>query len=262
MARDAKAGAGGAETPAFGVVAEQHVGEEPAHERSDDTQGEWRRQCSWGLGPVGGFPGGGGRARQEWATVTRTTSASLAGLALVALVALAACGSSDGAALTRGVPAGGPRPTIPTVTTAVFQGPPASAPAKPTCELVTAADVGKAVGNAVRTGTGDPKFCFWGTLVDGGTSVDATVGIPAAGRGAQACAVQKLSLPKESSQEALTAGAANAVWAYQQVSVLVQGILVACFPDAIVRIGLTGERDQTALRQTAVALAETIHGRL
>lgn len=124
------------------------------------------------------------------------------------------------------------------------------------------ADVGKAVGNAVRAGTGDPKFCFWGTQVDGGTSADVTVGIPAAGRAAQACAVQKLSLPKESSQEAVSGVGTSAVWSYQQNAVLLQGTLVACFDNAVIRVGLTGERDQVALRQNAVALGQAVHSRL
>jgi hypothetical protein len=182
----------------------------------------------------------------------------LAGLAIL----LGACGSDDGAALTKGVPEGGPRPTVPTVTTAVFQGPPASAPSRPVCDLLAAADVARLLGNAVRAGTGDPKFCFWGTVVDGGTSADVTVGIPAQGRAAQACAVQKLSLPKESSQEEVPGVGTSAVWSYQQNAVLLQGTLVACFDNAVVRVGVTGERNQAALRQAAVAVAQAVRGRL
>lgn len=183
-------------------------------------------------------------------------------LALAAVLALAACGSDDGAAITSGVPEGGPRPTLPTVTTSSFQGPPASAPSSPVCDLVPAADVGRAVGNAVRAGTGDPKFCFWGTSVDGGTSADVTVGIPAPGRAAQACASQKLSLPKEASQEAVSGVGTSAVWAYQQNAILLQGTLVACFDNAVIRVGLTGEASQAVLRPKAVSLAQTVHGRL
>lgn len=187
--------------------------------------------------------------------------ARFASAALLLLV-LAGCGSDGGAALTKGVPEGGPRPTVPTVTTAVFQGPPVSAPSRPVCDLVAAADVSRAVGNAVRPGTGDPKFCFWGTQVDGGTSADVTVGIPAAGRAAQACAVQKFSLPKDASAEAVSGVGTSATWSYQQNALLLQGTLVACFDSAVIRVGLTGERGQAALRQNAVALAEVVRSRL
>ncbi len=190
------------------------------------------------------------------------TTRVLCVLAALGVFGAAACGSDGDAALTRGVPEGGPRPTVQTVTTSSFQGPPASAPSRPVCDLVLAADVARAVGNAVRAGTGDPKFCFWGTAVDGGTSADVTVGIPAAGREAQACASQKLSLPKEASQEAVSGVGSSAVWSYQQNSLLLQGALVACFDRAVVRVGVTGERNQAALRQNAVVLAQAVHGRL
>jgi hypothetical protein len=182
--------------------------------------------------------------------------------AALAILALAACGSDGGANLTKGVPEGGPRPTLATVTTSSFQGPPPAAPSRPVCDLLPAADVGRAVGNAVRAGTGDPKFCFWGTTVDGGTSADVTVGIPAAGRAAQACASQKLSLPRESSQEPVSGVGSSAVWSYQQNALLLQGTLVACFDNAVIRVGTTGEKGQAVLRQNAIALAEAMHGRL
>jgi hypothetical protein len=181
---------------------------------------------------------------------------------LAGALGLVACGSGGDAVLTKGVPGGGPRGTVPTVTTAVVQGPPPSAPAKPVCELLTPGDVAGVLGNPVRDGTGDPKFCFWGTLVDRGSSADVTVGIPAAGRGSQACAVQEASLPKEDSQEEVGGVGSNAIWAWQQVAILVQGKLVACWDNAVVTVQVTGEHDQGLLRQNAVALAQTVHGRL
>ena len=158
--------------------------------------------------------------------------------------------------------AGGPRPTVPTVTTAAVQGPPPAAPSRPVCELLSAADVAAALGNPVRPGTGDSKFCFWGTQVDKGSSADVTVGIPAPNRGDQACAVQEAALPKEASQESVSGVGSKAVWSWQPVAILVQGRLIACWSDAVVSVEVTGEQDQATLRQKAVALAETVHGRL
>ena len=183
-------------------------------------------------------------------------------LVFVGALSLVACGSGGDAVLTRGVPSGGPRGTVPTITTAVVQGPPPSAPSRPVCELLSAGDVAAALGNPVRAGTGDPKFCFWGTQVDGGSSADVTVGIPAAGRGTQACAVQEASLPKEASQQEVSGVGSSAIWAWQQVAILIQGKLVACWADAVVTVQVTGEHDQDLLRQNAVALAQTVHGRL
>jgi hypothetical protein len=181
---------------------------------------------------------------------------------LAGALCFVACGSGGDAVLTRGVPSSGPPGTVPTVTTAVVQGPPPAAPSRPVCDLLAAGDVSAVLGNPVRPGTGDPKFCFWGTLVDRGSSADVTVGIPAAGRGAQACAVQEASLPKEASQEEVGGVGSNALWAWQQVAILVQGKLVACWGDAVVTVQVTGEKDQGVLRQNAVALAQSVHGRL
>ena len=179
-----------------------------------------------------------------------------------AVLCFVACSSGGDAVLTRGVPSSGPPGTVPTITTAVVQGPPPSAPSRPVCEILTPGDVSAVVGNPVRAGTGDPKFCFWGTLVDRGSSADVTVGIPAQGRGPQACAVQEASLPKEDSQEEVGGVGSNALWAWQQVAVLVQGKLVACWGDAVITVQVTGEKDQGVLRQNAVSLAQTVHGRL
>ena len=183
-------------------------------------------------------------------------------LVVVGALCLVACASGGDAVLTRGVPSGGPPGTVPTITTAEVQGPPPSAPSRPVCELLTAGDVAAVLGNPVRPGTGDPKFCFWGTQVDRGSSADVTVSIPAAGRGKQACAVQELSLPKEGSQEEVSGVGSSAIWAWQQVAILLQGKLVACWDDAVVTVQVTGEHDQAALRQNAVALAQAVHGRL
>ena len=180
----------------------------------------------------------------------------------VAFLCGAACARGGGAVLTRGGAAGGPRPTVPTVTTAAVQGPPPAAPSRPVCELLSAGEVAAALGNPVRPGTGETKFCFWGTQVDKGSSADVTVGIPASGHSEQACAVQEAALPKEASQESVGGVGSKAVWSWQPVAILVQGRLVACWSDAVVSVEVTGEQDQATLRQKAVALAQTVHGRL
>ncbi len=182
-------------------------------------------------------------------------------LVLIGGLLMGACGSGGDAALSKGVPEG-PRPTLAPVTTAAFQGPPPSAPSRPVCELLSPSDVAGVLGNAVRAGTGESKFCFWGTQVDKGSSADVTVNIPAAGRGDQACAAQKLSLPKEAAQEEVGGVGSSAVWAWSKPSILLQGRLVACWPDAVVSVQVTGERDEVSLRQNAVALAQAVRGRL
>jgi hypothetical protein len=181
---------------------------------------------------------------------------------VVAALSLIGCGSRGDAVLTTGVPEGGPRPTVAPVTTAVVQGPPPAAPATPVCQILSASDVAGVLGNAVREGTGEGKFCFWGTQVDKGTSADVTVGIPARGRGEQACAVQKASLPKSATQEGVSGVGSSAVWAWQPVAILVQGRLVACWPEAVVSVQVTGERDQGELRQQAVGLAQAVRNRV
>jgi hypothetical protein len=181
---------------------------------------------------------------------------------MLAALSLVGCGDRGDAVLSTGAPEGGPVPTLAPVTTAVVQGPPPAAPATPVCQMLSPGDVSGVIGNSVRAGTGEGKFCFWGTQVDKGTSADITVNIPAQGRGDQACAVQKAALPKDTPQEGVGGVGNSAVWSWQPVAILVQGRLVACWPDAIVSVQVTGERDQSALRQQAVGLAEAVRNRL
>lgn len=73
--------------------------------------------------------------------------------------------------------------------------------------------------------------------------------------------MQKLALPKEAAQEEAALGSGS-VWSYQQNGLLTQGTLIACFDNAVIRVGMTGERGQAQLKQVAVALAEVARGRL
>lgn len=183
-------------------------------------------------------------------------------LALAALVVLAACGSSGEAVLTKGVPGGaGAAPAV-TVTTAVLRGPPASGPAKAVCDILGRDDVARVLGNAVNAGTGDGKFCSWGTQVDKGSSADVRISVPAAGRGAAECAIQEASLPKEAKLESVGGIGTTGTWAWQNVAILVQGTLVACWNEAVVRVLITGEHDEGTLRGYAVSLAQLAHDRL
>lgn len=181
--------------------------------------------------------------------------------AIVTVAVLAACGSGGDASLTSGVPGGAPA-SGGTAAPAGSGGSAAPLNPKPTCQLLTPDDVGRAVGNPVRAPTGEGKFCFWGTQVDKGTSADVTVNIPAPGRSAEVCSSQRNSLPKEAKQEPVSGIGSSALWAWQQVSLLLQGNFLVCWPDAVVVVNVTGEKDQAALRAAANSLAQTVRGRL
>jgi hypothetical protein len=181
--------------------------------------------------------------------------------AVVLLLLLGACGSGGGAQLTEGTGTGGGTPAV-TVTTAVLRGPPAAPPSRPVCELIARDEVARILGNAVRAGTGAERFCFFGTSVDKGTSADIAVSIPAAGAGERECAIQQNSLPKEATLESVGGIGSSGTWAYQRNALLLQGTLVACWPESVVRVLVSGEKDQSVLRGHAVALAEAVRGRL
>jgi hypothetical protein len=119
--------------------------------------------------------------------------------------------------------------------------------------------VANALGNAVRAATGSGKNCFWGTAVDKGTSIYLSITRPAP---AQECTAQRNALPKEAKQEAVNNVGTSAVWSWQQVAVLLQGTFLACFPNSIVAVMITGEKDQAALRASAVTLAQRVQSRL
>lgn len=139
----------------------------------------------------------------------------------------------------------------------------ATGASKAVCELMTPNEVGQVLGNPVGTGTGDDgNYCLWGTQVDKGTSADVRIKIPAAGRDAEVCQTQLASLPSEATHEPVKGVGTSAAWVYEQVSILLQGSLLACWQNAVIIVLLTGEHDQAALRATATTLAETVHNRL
>ena len=183
-------------------------------------------------------------------------TASLVAIALV----LVACGSNGDAAIstgsTRARPSTTAGPTVPK-----GRELPAGEP-KPACDLFSTDEVRAILGNAVRSGTGAGRNCLWGTAVDRGSSVQLSVTTPGKDRAAQACTTQRNSLAKETKQEQVGGVGSSAVWATQQLTLLLQGSLVACFDDAVILVILTGERDPEAMRDTAVAFARQAYSRL
>ena len=176
----------------------------------------------------------------------------------VLTVLMAACGSGEGdAELTVGV-VGEATSDEPPATLPPTAGPVAGT-AKSACQALTNEEVATALGNAVRPGTGEGKNCFWGTSVDKGTSVYLSTTKPAS---ADECNVQKAALAKEATREDVKGVGSSAVWVYQKVAILLQGTLVGCWNDAVVAVMVTGERDQAALRASAVTLAQRAHSRL
>lgn len=133
---------------------------------------------------------------------------------------------------------------------------------KNTCGILNEDDVARAVGNPVGKPSGEGKFCFWGTQVDKGTSADVTVHLPTAGRSTELCTSQQASLSREARRDPVSGLGNSAVWAWQQVAVLIQGSLLACWNDAVIVVGITGEKDQGALRAAATNLINTVRGRL
>lgn len=180
----------------------------------------------------------------------------MARLGLVAALAVVAsgCGGSGGdAALTKGTP----EPTVPSP--APVDTRPRGSVAdvnKPACSVLTPDDVRASVGNAVRAGVGTGKFCQWGTSVDRGTSANLTVNPP------DQCQVIRNSLPREAKTESVGGIGSQAVWNWQEVAILLQGNFVVCWPDAVVWIAVSGEKDQAALRNEAANLAQKAHAKL
>ena len=127
---------------------------------------------------------------------------------------------------------------------------------KPACSVLTQDEVAATLGNAVRPGTGDGKFCQWSLSVDKGTSANLTLNKP------DQCDVIRNSLPKEAKTEQVGGVGSSAVWNWQQVSILLQGNFVVCWSDAVVWINISGERDQGELRNVAAALAQKAHNKL
>lgn len=140
-----------------------------------------------------------------------------------------------------------------------FEAPPP--PARPTCELLSREEVGRVLGNPVKPGSGTGRDCLWGTDVDGGTGANVTVSKAGAGA-AQECALMRDTLPKEAKREPVGGLGTSSIWVWEQLAVLTQGRLLACWDDSLVLVLITGEKEPDALRAAAVGLAEQAHARL
>ncbi len=187
---------------------------------------------------------------------TRLTTAAMITVASLAV----ACGAQGDAAFTRG-PGQTTTPTTAGPTVPKGRELPAGEP-KPACGLFSDGEMGDLLGNPVRAGTGEGRNCLWATAVDGGSSVQLSVNTPGQARAQQACTDQRNSISRDLKQEELGGVGTSAVWATQQLTLLLQGTLSACFEDAVILVILTGERDEAAMRNTAVALARHAYSRL
>ena len=176
----------------------------------------------------------------------------------VLAVLVAACGTDDGDDDQASTDAGA-RPTV-----SVGSGAVPAAPGRPVCELLSRDEVVAALGNPVKdpVPVGD-QGCTWATDVDGGTSLDVSAVKP----GKEGIAFQCRSLRRGQNQEATREpvdGLGNqAFWVWENLAApIVQGSLVACWDESAVSVLLTGEKDQGALRLTAVDVAKKIHSKL
>ncbi|HEX6595750.1 MAG TPA: hypothetical protein VF045_02370 [Acidimicrobiales bacterium] len=175
-------------------------------------------------------------------------------------VLLAGCSSEGDAELTVGAGAATDGGSATTVT--ALPEPTGPVDTTTACGTISAGEIGQVLGNPVRGGQGAETFCSWGTSVDRGTSAHLTVVRPAAGRVAQACDSQKNSQPKEATHDRVENVGTSGLWVWQPLTLLLQGTLVTCWDDSVIVVGLTGEKDQSVLRNQAVALAKAVHDRL
>jgi hypothetical protein len=176
---------------------------------------------------------------------------------VVAVFLLAACASGgDEASLTVGAPGGTVETTVPGGATTPT---PAPGSVQVACDALTVEEIANTVGNRVRAGTGAGRNCFWATAVDRGSSIFLSMTRPAP---PQECMVQRNALAKELTQEPVSGVGSSAVWAWQQLTLLIQGTFLACWPNAIVALQITGEKDQAVLKNQASTLAQRVQSRL
>ena len=178
--------------------------------------------------------------------------------AVVLVVSLVgACGSGgDEAELTVGARSGA------TATTAAGATPtptPAPGSVQAACDALTREELASVLGNAVRAPTGQGRNCSWGTAVDKGTTVFLTIIRQPSPR---ECDVQRSSLARELMQEPVNNVGTSAVWAWQRLTLLIQGTFLACFPNSVVAVMMTGEKDPAVLRGQAATLAQRVQSRL
>ena len=175
-------------------------------------------------------------------TRTRLTR-SAAPLVMVVVCSLAAAcggggGGTTGSGGTKGGAAGGPAGT------------------KPACQFFSKDELKAILGNPVKDGRGDQDIdCFYATDVDGGSSVYLTVDRPGRDGIRQKCQEEMASLPSEYKRENLGGVGTSATWVWTALAPpIVQGFLLSCSADSWVMVQLTGEKDQSKLRDAAAVI--------
>lgn len=176
---------------------------------------------------------------------------------VLVLSVLAACGAGGGeeAELSEGAPGGAAVTTTPTAPTPT----PAPGSVQAACDALTREELAGVLGNAVRAPTGEGRNCSWGTAVDGGTTVFLSFTRQPS---PQECMVQRNALSKQLAQEPVNGVGNSAVWGWQRLTLLIQGTFIACFPNAVVSVMMTGEKDPGVLRTQASTLAQRVQSRL
>lgn len=175
---------------------------------------------------------------------------------VVLAVVVAGCGS-DG-------DEGGGNPSATPPPPAAGGGSGTVAPTRPTCEILPRDEVVAALGNPVRdpVPVGD-QGCTWATDVDGGSSLDISAIKHTKEQAAFQCRTLRRGQPQEATRESVSGLGDPALWVWEKLAdPIVQGSLVSCWEDAAVSVLLTGEKDQAALRATAIDLAKKVHSRL
>jgi hypothetical protein len=99
-------------------------------------------------------------------------------------------------------------------------------------------------------------------VVDGGTSANVAVAKYMPGQARAECDLQRSVLPTDLPHASVSGLGVFAVWLPEQVAILTQGRLLACWDDAVVNVNVSGERPQQELRGVAVSLAEKARSRV
>jgi hypothetical protein len=135
---------------------------------------------------------------------------------------------------------------------------------KPSCQFFTKDELKAILGNPVKDGTGNQAIdCFYATDADGGTSMYLTVDRPGRDGMRQKCQEEMASLPGEYKRENLGGVGTSATWVWTALAPpIVQGFLLSCSADSWVMVQLTGEKDQSKLRDTAADIARKAFARV
>lgn len=129
-----------------------------------------------------------------------------------------------------------------------------------TCKLVTLSELAEAVGNPVAAGKhyAGSQVCEWKTGQRYHVSVLLTVRPKGSLQEPSLCkAIWEASGGVSADDEGQVA-----TWRFDRTEFSTSGALEVCSPAGYVSVSLSGERDEDALRQGAVAVAGTVINRL